>query len=94
VKEWETLLSFSSETPEEVFAVPSDQNSSIGLSQLGAYSVDDKELMQAGRLGSYWTIDTTLNGLQRMINISPSGYIVVDVPKDKARLNVRCVRHE
>jgi uncharacterized protein (TIGR02145 family) len=94
VKEWEGLLRNYEGDPKEVFMVPGNDNGSIGLSQLGAWVVDEKAMIMEGISGYYWASDKAQNGDQYLLNITPNGYMTISGKATNARMNLRCVRDE
>lgn len=94
LKEWETLLANYEGDPKEIFLAPANENGSIGLSQLGAWVVDEKTMIMEGTSGYYWASDKAANGDQFFINITPNGYMTISGKASNARLNLRCVRNE
>ena len=94
VKEWEALLVNYEGDPKEVFLFPGNENGSIGLSQMGAWVVDEKAMIMEGRSGYYWASDKAPNGDQFLINITPNGYMIISGKATKAHMNLRCVKDE
>lgn len=93
-KDWGDLMEQYAVSISEVFEKPEATNMSIGIKTLGAYSVDEKRIVGEQSMGSYWAEDRASNGNQSLINITDSGYMFVAEKAEKARLNLRCVKHE
>lgn len=93
-KDWQELLSIFEGNVSEIFENAETESASIQLRLLGAYSNDEKKMYSQGSTGSYWVGETDSKGKQYLINITRNGYMFVSENKEKARLNLRCVKYE
>lgn len=93
-KAWQDLLNVFEGNVSEIFEPAETENASIQLRLLGAYSNDEKKMYSEGSTGNYWVGETDSKGKQYLINITRNGYMFVSENKERARLNLRCVKYE
>lgn len=93
-KDWQQLMDVFESAPAEILEKPTVDNSSISISLTGAYATEEKRMIGEGSMGSYWVGETDSKGKQYLINITQNGYMFVAENKQKAKLNLRCVKYE